>query len=75
MKFRIHMFEEIRRTYEVEADDIAHAARLADGPEFDFDDFIESERTGNYSDTFLIDPLLPDGEVDYENVRWFGENV
>jgi hypothetical protein len=72
-KFYIHAFQTLRVKFEVEANDREHAATLADdaimgrvGRE------MESELTGDYMPEYLVDPILEDGSVDYENAKWFG---
>ena len=69
MKFRIHAFESIRRTYEIEAESFDDAVSKIDET-IETKDYIESELTGEFQDPVLIDPILPNGEVDYENARW-----
>ena len=70
MKFRIHAFESVRRTYEVSAESIEAAYSMLDDL-IDSDTPVDSEATGEYHDDVLIDPILPNGEVDFDNARWF----
>lgn len=69
MRFKIHAFESVRRTYEIEADSFEAAAAKVDET-INTQDYIESEFTGEFSDEVLIDPIFPNGDVDYENSRW-----
>lgn len=66
MKFKVHLFREYRETYEVEADNADAALNLVEGGNFCPD---EEERLG-YLSHALIDPILPDGSVDYANSVW-----
>lgn len=71
MKYRVHGFELVRTTYEVEADN-ADEAYSKGTAMFGVADPVECERTGDFDDFVIVDPLLPSGEVDYDNVRHFG---
>ena len=72
MKFRVHVFEEVRHCFEVEAEHIEDCvARLPDLIEANYGRWLYSESTGNFSDETLINPLNEDGAVDYENATWF----
>lgn len=71
MKFRIHAFEEVRRVYEIEAESMEEARSKADEV-IGLAEPIESEFTGDFSREFLIDPILSNGGVDFDNARWFG---
>lgn len=66
MKFKVHLFREYRETYEVEADSADAALNLVDenhpAP-------IQTEML-DYLSHALIDPILPDGTVDYDNSVW-----
>lgn len=70
MKFRIHAFESVRRTYEVNAESIEAAYAMLDDL-IDSDTPVDSEATGEYLGDALIDPILPNGKVDFDNARWF----
>lgn len=72
MKFRVHVFEEVRRTYETEAESLEAAYSQVDDLIMHHEP-VESERTGDYVQHVLVDALLPDGSVDYENTKWFPE--
>lgn len=69
-KFRIHCFEHVRHTFEVEAESIEAAYARTDALINDATP-MTSEFTGDYDPDVCVDPLLPDGEVDYERSRWF----
>lgn len=71
MKFRIHAFEEVRRTYEIEAESMEEARSKADEV-IGLAEPVATEFTGEFIEVFLIDPLLPNGEVDFDNAKWFG---
>jgi len=72
MKYHLHAFEEVRRTFEVEANSIEEAAAMLDAA-IQNQDPIASELTGDFDVDFCVDPILPDGEVDYDNSKWFPE--
>ena len=66
MKFKVHLFREYRETYEVEADSADAALNLVDeNPPAP----IQTEML-DYLSHALIDPILPDGTVDYANRVW-----
>lgn len=68
MKFKVHLFREYRETYEVEADSADAALNLVDeNPPAP----IQTEML-DYLSHALIDPILPDGSVDYDNSVWRG---
>lgn len=70
MKFRVHTYQTNRVSYEVEADspEAAMASVWEDGWKMTpvstaTDDGAEWQRD------MVIDPILPNGEVDYDNVK------
>ena len=66
MKFKVHLFREYRETYEVEAENADAALNLVDeNPPAP----IQTEML-EYLSHALIDPILPDGTVDYGNSVW-----
>lgn len=68
-KYRVHVFEEVRMAYEIEADSPQEAVdRLV--ANFDSYQQVESEFTGDYSNDVCVDPLLEDGTADLENYQW-----
>ena len=68
MKFRIHIFREFREEYEVEAKDAEAAVKVVDANLADLTP-VRTEMQ-DYLPYTLIDPLLPDGTVDYDNSEW-----
>lgn len=70
-KFRVHVFESVRVTLELEAESKADAYEkaLTDPGKYEV---VNIEHTGEYASEACVDPLLPDGSVDYENYEWFG---
>ena len=68
MKFRIHIFREFREVYEVEAEDAKTAVKIVDANLADLTP-VHTEMQ-DYLPHTLIDPLLPDGSVDYDNSEW-----
>lgn len=66
MKFKVHLFREYCETYEVEAENADAALNLV---EEDPPDPIQTEML-DYLSHALIDPILPDGTVDYANSVW-----
>lgn len=67
-KFRVHTYQVVCVPYEVEAESPEQAARLVhdDGGE-KYDPSGESDNIGLWQPDSSVDPLLPNGEVDYEN--------
>ena len=75
MKFYVHLFEEVRHKYEIEADDLEAAVALVKAdPNLLLDGLrgrhLASESTGELVSDFLIDPLDENGEVDYNASTW-----
>jgi hypothetical protein len=68
-KFKVHVFEEVRLSYIVEAESAQEAVHFTVA-NFDGLNPIESEFTGDYSDDVCVDPLLEDGSSDLENYQW-----
>lgn len=70
MKFRVHIYQVQRVPYEVEAESQKQAAELvhADGGE-KLDPCGEPENIGEWQPDSVVDLLLPNGDVDYENSR------
>lgn len=66
MKFKVHLFREYRETYEVEAENADAALNLVDE---DPPAPIQTEML-DYLSHALVDPILPDGTVDYDNSVW-----
>lgn len=68
MKFRVHVFREYRETYEVEADNHDDALNKVDEHINDLEPVDTAMQ--DYLPHSLVDPVI-NGEVDYENSRWF----
>ena len=68
MKFRSHIFREFREAYEVEAEDAEAAVKHVDANLSDLTP-VHTEMQ-DYLPHTLIDPLLPDGTVDYDHSEW-----
>lgn len=69
-KYRVHVFETIRRAYEVEADSSQAACHYVANHWANMTPVL-SECTGELTDDVLVDPLLQSGEVDFDNAKWF----
>ena len=67
MKFKVHLFREYRETFEVEADSADAALNLID--ENSLDCPAQTELL-DYLYHACVDPILPDGTVDYDNSVW-----
>ena len=67
MKFRVHVFREYRETYEVEAENADAALNLIDENSLDYPTQTELL---DYLSHACIDPILPDGTVNYANSVW-----
>ena len=75
MKFRVHIFEELQHSFTISAKDIDEAAtKIDEGICANWQRWEASERTGDISNTVVIDPLNEDGEVDYKNRARFTRN-
>lgn len=70
MKYRVHTYQVQRVPYEVEAESQKQAAELvhADGGK-KLTPCSEPENAEEWQPDSVVDPLLPNGEVDYENSR------
>lgn len=73
MKFRVHSFQVVRVTYEVEANSTIEAKGMVDKDGCN----MEAVEVGpvpseEWTEDLIVDPLLPNGEVDYDNVTNFG---
>jgi hypothetical protein len=71
-KFRIHAFHKVRQVFVVEAESIDLAISMIDDVLYTQDP-VEQEYTNEFDTVCCVDPMLPDGEVDYANSRWVGE--
>lgn len=69
MKFKVHLFREYRETYEVEADSCELALAIADKNIQELTPV--SSEMQDYLPYALVDPILPNGEVDYDSSEWF----
>lgn len=69
-KFRVHTYQVIRVPYEVEAESQEQAAKLvhADGGQ-KLEPSSPAEPSEEWMPDSVVDPLLPNGAVDYENSR------
>lgn len=76
MKFRVHSFQVVRVTYEVEANSTIEAKGMVYHDEGTMTPIevgdIPSE---DWTENFIVDPILPNGEVDYDNVTNFSGDV
>lgn len=70
MKFRVHMYEEVRRTWEVEAESAEAAAEMVvrDPTRISPKSSVE---TGDFTEEVIVDPLLSFDKVDYEKREAF----
>lgn len=68
MKFKVHLFREYREAYEVEAENADAAIKYVDKNIRGLDP-VQSEMQ-DYLPYCLVDPILPDGTVDYDNSVW-----
>ena len=72
MKFRVHTWQEIRFSYEVEADSAEEAHKMVSERGYAMSPCEVNYDDPAWSDFMIVDPILPNGEVDYENVQDFG---
>ena len=68
MKFKVHLFREVRHTFEVDADSADEALNYVDENIYNLTPVSEEEL--DYLPQSCIDPILPDGSVDYDNSTW-----
>ena len=67
MKFRVHLFREYRETFEVEAENVDAALNYVDE---NISDLVPETEMLDFLPHACIDPLLPDGSVDYDKSEW-----
>jgi len=70
MKYRVHTFQVYRLTYEVEADSADDAKRMVDETGWDMQP-VECVSTEEWLPDMIVDPISPDGSVDYESVTYY----
>lgn len=68
MKFRVHTFQTIRVVYEVEAASADDAYKLVHADGWNMDHVERSFEDPEWADGMIVDPLLPNGDIDYDNV-------
>ena len=77
MKYRVHTYQVVCVSYEVEADSAEQAKDKVEQdcwnmiPVYIGDPLEEIDLTGE----FIVDPILDNGEVDYDNVQFFAAPV
>ena len=64
MKFRVHTFQTIRVTYEVEAESADAAKQEVDENGWQYDPKETILDCAEWTADFIVDPILPNGEVD-----------
>ena len=71
MKYRVHTYQTIRVSYEVEADSADAAKELVEDEGFEMTPVYvgSTEEGAEWTNDYIVDPLFPDGSVDYENVK------
>lgn len=69
MKYRVHLFREVRETFEVEAENHDEALAYVDMNIYDLTPKQKEEL--DFLPQSCVDPILDNGEVDYDNSRWF----
>jgi hypothetical protein len=74
MKFRVHTYQEVRVSYEVEAESAEAAQKLVSDDGWNMEPVgAPGPLGGDWSPFYIVDPLLPDGSVDYDNVVHINE--
>lgn len=74
MKYRVHSFQVVRVSYEVEANSTIEAKGMVDaGGDWMLPIVIGDIPSEEWTKTYIVDPLLPNGEVDYDNVTHFDD--
>lgn len=68
MKFKVHLYHEVRETFEVEAENADEALYYVDMNIRVLEP--ESSEELDYLPQSRIDPILPDGSIDYDNSVW-----
>lgn len=72
MKFIVHTYQVIRVSYEVEAETNQDACKLVNRNYKNMTPcFVGSlDEDGVCTGDFVVDPILPSGEVDYDNISY-----
>ena len=65
MKYRVHAFLTFRVSYDMEAESPEEVTRRV-RDWHDMGDPVEARKTDEMPPNIIIDPILPNGEVDYE---------
>lgn len=68
MKYRVHTYQTIRIAYEVEAESALAAKLLIEDNGWGMDPVEVHLDDPEWTDDFIVDPILPNGDVDYPNV-------
>ena len=77
MKYRVHTYTVVRVSYEIAADSAEQAKDKVEQdcwkmhPVYIGDPLVDNDLTGE----FIVDPILDNGEVDYDNVQFFAAPV
>ena len=72
-KFRVHSFQTVRFTYEVVAESAVAACEDVTRNGWKMMPVNIDLEEPEWTEDFIVDPLLPDGEIDYDNVRLFSD--
>jgi hypothetical protein len=69
-KFRVHAYLVVRVTYECQAEDADAAKHKIDTEGYNMTPkFIGDIADAEWTNDYVVDPLLPNGEVDFDNVK------
>ncbi|MBK7804347.1 MAG: hypothetical protein IPJ55_17130 [Chloracidobacterium sp.] len=71
MNPRVHTYQTIRIAYEVEAESALAAKLLIEDNGWDMEPVEVHLDETEWTDDFIVDPILPNGDVDYPNVVCF----
>jgi hypothetical protein len=69
MKYRVHTYQVVRVTYEVEADSADEAKDYVDKEGYNLEPYSTHYDDPEWTEDFIVDPILPNGEIDYDNVK------
>jgi len=70
MKFRVHTYQVFRVVYEVEAESTDDAYRLVDAEGWEMNP-VQIVHAEEWLPDMIVDPLLENGDVDYEETRCY----
>lgn len=72
-KYRVHTYQTFRVTYEINATSADEAKNMIFEDGWAMHPVATDYENPDWTDDCIVDPILPNGEIDYPNVKnWFG---